>query len=328
VLDAAAALGVPGVGRLLAAVCDDPTRDPATRAAALVAMAASNDAAAIPLAERLSRDSESIVRRQARRVRAGAIRSAAAGDQSDANTAGRAEGAETLAAELAAVCAEPAESEPRLREQQDAIDLLASLDVPGAGKTVEQLAARLAAGGLDPRLALDVIEARAARAGTSALTTAAAAASTDLAAELLQGGDAGRGRELFFRRASLECVRCHRAEGTGGDVGPRLDGIAARRDRVYLLESIVRPSSQFAEGYRTTVVVTDDGRTLAGIVKGETPEELVIMTADGRSHRIPVSSIEDRSEGASAMPADLASKLTRRELRDLVEWLASLRKGE
>jgi quinoprotein glucose dehydrogenase len=111
-------------------------------------------------------------------------------------------------------------------------------------------------------------------------------------------------------------------------VGPRLDGIAARRDRAYLLESIVRPSSQFAEGYRTTVVVTDDGRTLAGIVKGETPEELVIMTADGRSHRIPVSSIEDRSEGASAMPADLASKLTRRELRDLVEWLASLRKGE
>ena len=113
-------------------------------------------------------------------------------------------------------------------------------------------------------------------------------------------------------------------EGTGGDVGPRLDGIAARRDRAYLLESVVRPSSQFAEGYRTTVVVTDDGRTLAGILKGETPDELVIMTADGRSHRIPVSAIEDRSEGASAMPADLASKLTRRELRDLVEWLASL----
>ena len=328
VLDAAAALGVPGVGTLLAAVCDDPARNPATRAAALVALAASNDAASIPLAERLSRDSEPIVRRQARRVRAGAIRTQAAGDILVANTAGREERAEALAAELAAVCAEPAESEPRLREQQDAIDLLASLDVPGAGKTVEQLAARLTAGGLDPRLALEVIEARAARAGTSAPTTAAFTASTDLAAELLQGGDAGRGRELFFRRGSLECVRCHRAEGTGGDVGPRLDGIAARRDRAYLLESMVRPSSQFAEGYRTTVVVTDDGRTLAGIVKGETPEELVIMTADGRSHRIPVSAIEDRSEGASAMPADLVSKLTRRELRDLVEWLASLRTAD
>ncbi|MFM9197491.1 MAG: hypothetical protein ACKOWG_17475 [Planctomycetia bacterium] len=120
-------------------------------------------------------------------------------------------------------------------------------------------------------------------------------------------------------------MRCHRAEGTGGDVGPRLDGIAARRDRAYLLESIVRPSSQFAEGYRTTVVVTDDGRTLAGILKSETSDEVVIMTADGRSHRVPTASIEDRSEGASAMPADLATKLTRREVRDLVEWLASLR---
>ena len=321
VLDAAAALGVPGVGTLLAAVCDDPARDPATRAAALVALAASNDAASLSLAERLSRDREPIVRQQARRVRAGAIRSAAMpGDGAVGSGAGPNEQAETLVAELAAICAEPAESQPRLREQQDAIDLLATLDVPGAGKTVEQLAARLAAGGLDPRLALEAIEARDAKAGKSAPP----AATTDLAAELLQGGDASRGRELFFRRASLECVRCHRVEGTGGDVGPRLDGIAARRDRAYLLESVVRPSSQFAEGYRTTVVVTDDGRTLAGILKGETPDELVIMTADGRSHRIPVSAIEDRSEGASAMPADLASKLTRRELRDLVEWLASL----
>ena len=325
VLDAAAALGVPGVGRLLVNVCDDAARDPATRAAALVALAASNDAAAIPLAERLSRDQESIVRQQARRVRAGAIRSAATAGGGAVNSgAGPQQQAEKLAAELATVCAEPAENEPRLREQQDAIDLLARLDVPAAKNAVEQLAARLAAGGLDPRLAVEVIEARDAKAGTSAPP----AASTDLAAELLEGGDAGRGRELFFRRASLECVRCHRAEGTGGDVGPRLDGIAARRDRSYLLESIVRPSSQFADGYRTTVVITDDGRTLAGIIKGETPEELVIMTADGRSHRIPVSSIEDRSEGASAMPADLASKLTRRELRDLVEWLASLRKAD
>jgi quinoprotein glucose dehydrogenase len=305
VLDVAVALGVPGVGTLLAAVCDDASRDPATRAAALAALAASGDAAALPLA----------VRQQARRLRA---------KKGTQLISAGVPGLETLAVELADVCAEPAEGEPRLREQQDAIDLLATLDVPAADKAIEGLGAALAAGRLDPRLALEVIEARDAKAGA----IQPSAAVTEPVAELLEGGDAARGRELFFRRASLECVRCHRAEGTGGDVGPRLDGIAARRDRAYLLESVVRPSSQFAEGYRTTVVVTDEGRTLAGIVKGETPEEVVIMTADGRSHRIPASSIEDRSEGASAMPADLAAKLTRRELRDLVEWLGSLRKAD
>jgi quinoprotein glucose dehydrogenase len=312
VLDAAVALGVPGVGSLLAATCNDASRDPATRVAALAALAASGDAAALPLAERLSRDGEPRVRQQARRVRA---------KKGTQLISGGVPRLEALAVELADVCAEPAEDEPRLREQQDAVDLLATLDVPAAGKAIERLGARLAAGGLDPRLALEVSEARDAKAGAIQPTAAAA----EQVAELLEGGDAARGRELFFRRASLECVRCHRAEGTGGDVGPRLDGIAARRDRAYLLESVVRPSSQFAEGYRTTVVVTDEGRTLAGIVKGETPDEVVIMTADGRNHRIPALSIEDRSEGVSAMPADLAAKLTRRELRDLVEWLASLR---
>jgi quinoprotein glucose dehydrogenase len=315
VLDAAVALGVPGVGSLLAATCDDASRDPATRVAALAALAASGDAAALPLAERLSRDGEPRVRQQARRVRA---------KNGAQLISGGVPGLEALAVELADVCAEHAEDEPCLREQQDAIDLLATLDVPAAGKAIERLGAALVAGRLDRRLALEVIEARDAKAG--AIQPSAAA--TETVAELLEGGDAARGRELFFRRASLECVRCHRAEGTGGDVGPRLDGIAARRDRAYLLESVVRPSSQFAEGYRTTVVVTDEGRTLAGIVKEELPEEVVIMTADGRSHRIPASSIEDRSEGISAMPADLAAKLTRRELRDLVEWLASLRKAD
>jgi quinoprotein glucose dehydrogenase len=312
VLDAAVALGVPGVGSLLAATCNDASRDPATRVAALAALAASGDAAALPLAERLSRDGVPRVRQQARRVRA---------KKGTQLISGGVPRLEALAVELSDVCAEPAEDEPRLREQQDAVDLLATLDVPAAGKAIERLGARLAAGGLDPRLALEVSEARDAKAGAIQPTAAAA----EQVAELLEGGDAARGRELFFRRASLECVRCHRAEGTGGDVGPRLDGIAARRDRAYLLESVVRPSSQFAEGYRTTVVVTDEGRTLAGIVKGETPDEVVIMTADGRNHRIPALSIEDRSEGVSAMPADLAAKLTRRELRDLVEWLASLR---
>jgi quinoprotein glucose dehydrogenase len=319
VLDAAAALNVLGVGRLLAAECEDPRSDPATRASALVALAAADGAAARPLAERLSHDREPEVRIQARRVRARA--------EHDGRLA--AEPAAELASELAAVCATPAATEPQLREQQDAIDLLATLDARAAARAVEQLAARLAAGELDGRLALEVIEARDVKAGKNAspaaATPASPAAATELAAELLAGGDVARGRELFFRRASLECVRCHRAEGTGGDVGPRLDGIAARRDRAYLLESIVRPSSQFADGYRTTVVITDDGRTLAGILKSETPDDLVIMTADGRSHRIPTASIEDRSEGASAMPADLATKLTSRELRDLVEWLASLR---
>ena len=142
---------------------------------------------------------------------------------------------------------------------------------------------------------------------------------------VLVGGDAARGRDLFLRKANVECLRCHAVGGSGGIVGPPLDTTGLKRDRAYLLESLLTPSAQFADGYRTTVVVTDDGRTVSGIVKAETDEGLTILTGDGREERLATASIEDRATGASAMPADIAAKLTPRELRDLVEWLAGLR---
>jgi len=40
---------------------------------------------------------------------------------------------------------------------------------------------------------------------------------------------------------------------------------------------------------------------------------------------VPVAAIDSRTRGTSAMPADLVKQLTRRDLRDLVEYLASLK---
>ena len=45
------------------------------------------------------------------------------------------------------------------------------------------------------------------------------------------------------------CVRCHALEGQGGSVGPALDGIASRKTRDYIYESLVNPSAQLAEGF-------------------------------------------------------------------------------
>jgi quinoprotein glucose dehydrogenase len=221
------------------------------------------------------------------------------------------------AAEVLAACAESATSDSELREQQEGIDLLKSLG-SSAGDATGALVARLEAGTLDPRLSLEVIEA----AGGDRQRVLGLAASGGGA---LVGGDAARGRDLFLRKASVECLRCHAVGGTGGIVGPPLDATGLKRDRAYLLESLLAPSAQFADGYRTTVVVTDEGRTVSGIVKAETDEVLTILTGDGREERLATASIEDRATGASAMPADIAAKLTPRELRDLVEWLAGLR---
>ena len=63
----------------------------------------------------------------------------------------------------------------------------------------------------------------------------------------------------------------------------------------------------------------------AGIVAGEANGVLTLKNADGALVEVPLDAIEDRANGPSSMPADLAGKLSRRELRDLVAWLASLR---
>ena len=45
------------------------------------------------------------------------------------------------------------------------------------------------------------------------------------------------------------CVRCHKIGNEGGVIGPALDGIASRKDRPYLYESLVDPTATLAEGF-------------------------------------------------------------------------------
>jgi quinoprotein glucose dehydrogenase len=65
---------------------------------------------------------------------------------------------------------------------------------------------------------------------------------------------------------------------------------------------------------------------VAGIVVAEDEATVKLKTADGTVVALPAKSIEARASGPSAMPADLVAKISRRELRDLLEWLATLRK--
>jgi quinoprotein glucose dehydrogenase len=108
-------------------------------------------------------------------------------------------------------------------------------------------------------------------------------------------------------------------------VGPKLDGIAAVRDARTLLEAVVHPNARVADGYATTVIVTDEGLTFSGIVVAETADTITLKLPDGTTQAIAANSVDERASGPSSMPADLAGKLTRRELRDLVAWLQSLR---
>jgi quinoprotein glucose dehydrogenase len=307
-LKAAAELGIASVGPLLAEWARDSKRSAVSRAEALLTLDAAGDATALDLSGLLLRDDAPAVRTAARRVRSA-----------------RLPAAETVA-ELAR-----AATAADVGERQTAIDLLGGIDDPAAVRAVTALVAGLRSK-RDGTTELEINEAAARRLGQGeadrlAAERIASAPEGDTTAawrDCLDGGDPARGRALFYGKVAVSCVRCHRAEGTGGDVGPKLDGIAKDKDRRYLLEAIVAPDAKVADAFRTTVIVTDDGRTLAGIVSGEKDGVLTLKNADGGIVDVPLGTIEDRASGPSSMPADIVRKLSRRELRDLVAWLSSL----
>lgn len=312
-LSTAAAVGCAGVAPMLDAVAADAGRPPQTRAAALGALATVDPAAGLARARSCAAAAESPLRQASRQVRAVHA------------------GAETVA-ELVAVALEAGPDVPRA-ERQQAIDLLAGIDAPAATEGVAAIAAAVEAGRLDAPLELEALEAveRRLDAGTAArLRTVREPAATAAGVppgwhDVAWGGDADRGRRVFFDDAAVGCVRCHRAEGRGGNAGPPLDGLAGRRERGHLVESIVAPDARSSDGYATTTITTADGRSLHGIVETDDGARLTIRSADGTLHALAAEDVEDRRTGASAMPADLASRLTRRDLRDLVEWLTTLR---
>jgi quinoprotein glucose dehydrogenase len=138
----------------------------------------------------------------------------------------------------------------------------------------------------------------------------------------LVGGDAQRGRVIFKEWANVSCLRCHRVGEDGGYVGPNLSDIGSRKDRQYLLESLVDPNRAIAEKYETTVVLDLDGKTHSGIVNFEDEKTLRLLTAEGEMVTIDKEQIEERTTGKSAMPADLIKHLSPFDVRDLVEFLA------
>jgi quinoprotein glucose dehydrogenase len=222
-------------------------------------------------------------------------------------------------------------------ERQGAMAVLAAMPGDPARDELSCWVDRLIAGKVAPEIQLDVIEAAKKRPETDFQEKIDRYESSkpkdDALApyrEALNGGDAQHGMTVFTTKTELECVRCHKVrassgEQIGGEVGPELSRIGDRQTRLYLLESIVDPNKQIAQGFESVVLATSDGQVHTGVLRGEDANEVRLITAEGKSDVVRKELIEERNRGPSAMPNDLVRKLKRTELRDLIEFLANLK---
>ena len=220
-----------------------------------------------------------------------------------------------------------------LAEQRQVLEILAKIEHEAADAMLMTWLDRLIEGEVAPELQLDLIEAASQRdseALASKLDRYADAKPDDDPLspyiEALAGGDARRGERLFRQHPTATCMRCHRIGDQGGDgeAGPDLDGVGARLERRELLESLVSPTQKIAAGFGTVVVTLEDGSFHAGLLQAEDDVTITLAPADGPAVTIAKARVSERTKPVSAMPP-MAGILTAGELRDLVEYLASLR---
>ncbi len=90
-----------------------------------------------------------------------------------------------------------------------------------------------------------------------------------------------------------------------------------------MLQSILCPNVGIAEGFENLLVTLKDGTAYAGIIKSETADELVINSPEEGLVTIKKADITAREKGLSGMPDGFGELLSRQDLRNLMEFLAS-----
>ncbi len=53
------------------------------------------------------------------------------------------------------------------------------------------------------------------------------------------------------------CIQCHSLNGTGGNLGPKLDELAKSMDGTYIREAIIEPNRFIKEGYKANIMPQD-----------------------------------------------------------------------
>lgn len=142
---------------------------------------------------------------------------------------------------------------------------------------------------------------------------------------LLTGGDAARGRTVFFGNKAA-CGTCHRVGAEGGIVGPDLTKVGAVRAGRDILESIVLPSSTFAQGFDSYVVQTASGEVYAGTIPQPGADVIEVRDSGGKVTRLHKDQVKRlKRQPVSIMPEGSVGAMTKEEFRDLLAFLQGLK---
>ncbi len=222
----------------------------------------------------------------------------------------------------------PIFSKGGISEQQALLQVLAAMPVEKSEAVLSNLLQRAARGNIDEAVMLDLIEATSNNGSEKLLGQLATLKNqgygTDAYSETLYGGNRWDGQTVFESNPTAQCVRCHALNDSGGKVGPALDNIGNTLSREQILEALIEPSKRIAPGYGSVTLTLTNGQEVTGLLEAENEEGLILRTSDAEPLEVAHSRIQSRRNLPSAMPP-MGKMISKRELRDLITYLSSLK---
>ena len=95
-----------------------------------------------------------------------------------------------------------------------------------------------------------------------------------------------------------------------------------------LLEDVLDPNRNVDQAFRTTQIVSTDGRIISGLVLREEGKVLVLADPQGKEIRFPQEEIDQRTVSTlSLMPANVPDLLSEAEFVHLLGFLLSQREA-
>lgn len=141
-------------------------------------------------------------------------------------------------------------------------------------------------------------------------------------AERLQNFDSASvtvsaGRQVFIQN----CSTCHQIKGSGGMIGPQLDGIGNWGQKS-LTEKILNPNGNISQAFRMYNVTQTNGNTVSGLFRREEGETLVFANVSGQEFTIAKADIKDKvSSKYTLMPDQFRNTIPKKDFDALLKFL-------
>lgn len=140
----------------------------------------------------------------------------------------------------------------------------------------------------------------------------------------LKGGSFEDGKRAF---GAAMCILCHIMRGEGGAAGPDLTQAYTKFGTNDLINAIASPNDEISDQYAHTLFQLKDGKNLAGRIKSENEEEIILMPNPyNETYTVIIKKEEVQERGPSPispMPGGLLNRLNSQEVKDLFKYLES-----